>query len=321
MRYVALALGVLCALATAAVVLVVRSGSVSSVMHPASVTTSGTATGPGTTSPGENSTPSGGESGLPQVGIVTDSLKNFQEATSAYPAISVHFLSWGTPFPGAIVLDDRRLGATTLLVLEPQHVSLSGIAAGQEDAYLKAFASAERNLGLPILISYAPEANGSWYPWGANHITPTLYIEMWRRVHDVIQKNGGTKITWLWQMNVPWPTSEALSLLWPGSRYVNEVGIDGQITSFGETFSSVFGLSLTEIRRITGDPILLSEVAVKVGPEMPQVINTIFNGACHDHLEGVILFDVHKEWQFDGNAQAVAAFKRDATIGCRDMNS
>lgn len=317
MRIIALALGVVCALATAAVVLVVRSGSVSSVAHPASITSSTAATGPKATVPVVNGTPSAGGSRLPQVGIVTNSLKNFQKATAAYPTLSVHYLSWGTPFPSATILGDRRLGATTLLVLEPQRVSLSGIAAGQEDAYLKSFASAERNLGLPILISYAPEANGSWYQWGAHHISPALYIEMWRRVHDVIQENGGTKITWLWQMNVPWPHSEPMKLLWPGSRYVDEVGVDGQMTSPGETFSSAFGPSLTEIRSITNDPILISEVSVKVGPEMPRQMDSLFNGVCHEHLEGVILFDVHKEWQFDNNAPAVAAFKRGATSPCR----
>ena len=309
MRYVTLALGVVCALAAAVVIVVVRSGSVSSLMHPSRVTPALA-----------NSIRPPGGSGLPQVGVVTNSLKNFQDATSAYPTISVRFLSWGTPFPAATVLSNRRLGATTLLVLEPEHVSLPGIAAGQEDAYLKAFASAERSLDLPILISYAPEANGNWYSWGAQHITPTLYIQMWRHVHDVIQENGGTKITWLWQMNVPWPGSEAMSLLWPGSRYVNEVGIDGQIDPSEQTFSSVFDLSLTEMRSITDDPILLSEVAVKVGSAMPRAINSVFSGACHDHLEGLILFDVHSEWQFDDNAQAVAAFRRDATTSCQEMN-
>lgn len=317
MRLVALALGVVCAAVTAAVILVARSGSISSVLHPNSATLSATAIAPVTTSPVKNDTSSANGSGLPQVGVVTDSLENFQKATSAYPSISVHYLSWGTPFPAATILGDRRLGATTLLVLEPEHVSLSDVANGEADAYLKTFALAERNLGLPILLSYAPEANGSWYAWGAHHITPTLYIEMWRRVHDVIQENGGTKITWLWQMNVPWPNSEAMSLLWPGSHYVNEVGVDGQMTTPGETYSSVFGPSITEMRSITDDPIILSEVAVKVGPEMPQEISGLFNGACQDHLEGVIIFDVHKEWEFDGNAQAVDAFRRGATTGCR----
>ena len=317
MRFLALALGVVCALATAAVVLVVRSGSVSSVAHPPSVPSSGAAAGPEATFPAVNGTPSAGGSRLPQVGIVTNSLKNFQKATAAYPTISVHYLSWGSPFPAATILGDRRLGATTLLVLEPERVSLNGVAAGQEDAYLKSFASAERNLGLPILFSYAPEANGSWYQWGAGHITPALYIAMWRRVHDVIQENGGTKITWLWQMNVPWPGSEPMRLLWPGSRYVNEVGIDGQLASSNQTFSSVFGPSIADIRSITNDPILVSEVSVKVGPEMPQEIDSLFQGVCNEHLEGVILFDVHKEWQFDDDAQAVAAFKRGATSPCR----
>lgn len=316
MRFLALILGVVCALATAFGVLAVRSGSASRMLHPASAPSLRSQT----PAAGSSAQAAGNEpedkGARPQVGVVVDSLKNFQEATAAYPSLSVRYLSWGSSFPAATILSNRRLGATTLLELKPDGVSLSGIADGSEDAYLKAFAQADRKLGLPILLSFAPEANGSWYQWGAGHITPTLYIDMWRRVHDVILANGGTKITWLWQMNVPWTHSEAMSLLWPGRRYVDEVGIDGQMTTSGATFSSIFGPSLTVLRSITSDPILLSEVSVKAGPERPAEIASLFVGACHEHLEGVVVFDVHEEWQIDHDPASLAVFKRGATAGC-----
>lgn len=316
MRFVAIALGFICALATAAGVLIVRSGSVSSALHGTPAMPSGAASAGATSSSSQSAPTTTTGARLKQVGVVTNSLKDFQKATSAYPTMTVHYLWWGSPFPSATVFGDRRLGATTLLVLEPERVSLSSIAAGREDAYLKKFAKAERNLGLPILLSFGPEANGSWYPWGAHHVTPHLYIAMWRQVHDVIQADGGTKITWLWQMNTPWPQSEPMSLLWPGGKYVNEVGIDGQMTKTGATFSSVFDTSLTQMRSITSEPILISEVSVKVGTNTPKEIESLFDGACREHLNGVIIFDVHAEWQFDHDKQAVAAFRRAATTAC-----
>lgn len=310
MRLVTIVLGILCTLATGAAVLVVRSGSVSSILHVTNVAPSG--------SDSQSLVGSvAGKVGLPQDGVVTYNLLNFEKTTSVNVPIAVRFLSWGSPFPTATVLSNRSLGATTLLVLEPTDVNLAGIAAGRDDAYLIAFATAERHLGIPIMLSFAPEANGDWYQWGAHHITPSLFIDMWRHVHDVIQKNADSPITWLWQMNVQWPGSEAMSLLWPGRDYVNEVGIDGQLKSSGTTFASVFNPSIAQIRKITSDPIIISEVSVQVGPDAPKLITSLYIGACQEHLVGAVLFDVHKEWQIDADAQAVAAFRRAVTAKCR----
>lgn len=317
MRFVAIAMGILCALATAAGVAVVRAGSVSSLLHPDSASVPAKAATAGPISvPGASAGPAAGPARLQQVGVVTNSLTNFQKATSAYPSMTVHYLWWGSPFPAATILDDRRLGATTLLVLEPEHVGLNAIANGSEDAYLKRLAAAEHSLGLPILLSFAPEANGNWYPWGAHHITPALYIAMWRHVHNVINSSGGTKITWLWQMNTPWPQSVPMRLLWPGKAYVDEVGLDSQMRSPGETFSYVFDPSLAQVRAITSKPILISEISVRVGAGMPAEITSLFDGACQNHLKGVIIFDIHGDWQFDQDAKAVAAFKKGATSSC-----
>lgn len=317
MRFLAVVLGFLCAFGTAAVILIARTGSISSILHSASpaATVSAASAESAQASPGE-SQPASRDDRLADVGIVTNSLKDFQKVTSAYPSLTVNYLNWGSPFPTDTVLSNRRLGAKTLIVLEPERVSLPGIASGREDRYLENFAAAERKAGLPVLLSFGPEANGNWYPWGAHRITPALYVAMWHRVHDVIMRNGGTRITWVWQMNTPWPQSEPMSLLWPGKAYVDEVGLDSQMRSPGETFSDVFGPSLSQVRAITNKPILIGEVSVKVGAGMPAEIKSLFDGACQDHLIAVILFDIHSEWQFDNDAQAVAAYRKAATSPC-----
>jgi hypothetical protein len=245
----------------------------------------------------------------PRLGVVAYNLGQFDEATGVYPSISVHFIRWGASFPSAIVQQDHGLGITAMIVLEPSHVSLPGIAAGRDNAYLASWASADRELGLPVILSFAPEANGSWYPWGAGHISAGLYRAMWRHVHNEMLARGARHITWLWQVNSVWPGSEALKALWPGGAYVNEVGIDGQLNAPGDTFTSVFRQTISKVHSITTDPVMISEVAVARSKSRPGQITGLFAGAHRDGLAAVIFFDAHSRWQIDTDPAAVTAFR------------
>jgi hypothetical protein len=246
------------------------------------------------------------------VGVVSYNLPQFEKAAGIYPSITVKYIQWGSPFPAAEVRDNHGLGITMILVLEPSNTSLVGVADGADDAYLRSWGRADRELGLPVILSFAPEANGSWYQWGAGHITPKLYQEMWRRVHGELTVAGARQITWLWQVSAAWATSEPLSLLWPGNRYVTEAGIDGQLGNSAATFSSVFSQTVTQIRDITRKPIMLSEVAVNKSPARSAQITSLFSGARGDDLSALVLFDVHPRWQFDDDPAALEAFRKGA---------
>jgi hypothetical protein len=294
MRAAAVMTAVLCAVASALAVIGLRAlGGHTATPAPVAAQA--------TTSPQQH-TP-------PQLGVVAYNLAQFDENTGMYPSISVHFIQWGAPFPSAIVQQDHGLGITAMIVLEPNHVSLSGIAAGRSNAYLASWASADRELGLPVILSFAPEANGSWYPWGSGHIGAGLYRTMWRRVEDVMFAHGARRITWLWQVNSVWPGSEALKALWPGSAYVNEVGIDGQLSAPSDTFTSVFRRTISEVHAITSAPVMISEVAIARSKSRPGQITGLFAGADHNGLAAVIFFDAHSRWQIDTDPTAVAAFR------------
>jgi hypothetical protein len=290
---------VLCAAISAITVILLRNAG-------AHVGGSGTAAGTGsaaaTAAPRSVRTPL-------EIGVVTYDLTNFEKTSRVFPSIDVKYVQWGSPFPSTDVLQDHGLGLTTMIVLEPSHISAAGIVAGRDNAYLASWADADRKLGLPIILSFAPEANGSWYAWGAGHIKPDLFREMWRRVHDEVISDGGRNITWLWQINSVWPGSEPLTLLWPGGAYVNEVGIDGQLHTAKDSFDSVFGTSIAEVRSITSEPVMISEVAVSQNPARPTQITGLFRGAREDHLAALVLFDVHAEWQIDTYPSALAAFR------------
>jgi hypothetical protein len=245
----------------------------------------------------------------PKVGVISYNLQQFEKTSGIYPAVDVKFVQWGSAFPAAQIRKDYSLGVTTIIVLEPNGISLAGLANGDDDSYLRSWGRADGELELPVTLSFAPEANGSWYRWGARRISSVLYRNMWHRVHDVILRAGARRITWLWQVNSVWPGSEALRYLWPGSADIDEVGIDGQLSSPQSTFASVFDQTVTQLRDITRDPVMISEVAVGSDRARPAQITNLFMGARQARLAALVFFDAHSAWQFDHDPEALRAFR------------
>ena len=242
------------------------------------------------------------------LGIISYNLSLFVRETRIHPALTAKYIGWGTPFPAAEVQADHALGATTVIVLEPQGVSPRSIAAGHENAYLAGWAKAERKLDLPVIVSFAPEANGNWYPWGKGHISAALYKKMYRKVHNVLFRDGARRITWLWQVDRTSRKTERLSLLWPGRTYVSEVGIDGQLGTKTSTFYTVFAPTLAQIRRFTRIPVMLSEVAVAQEPARATQITRLFSAAHKERLTALDFFDV-KTWNFDHDRAVLNALR------------
>lgn len=250
-----------------------------------------------------------------KVGVATDNLGQFEKATTIYPSVAVNYVDWGTPFPAATVLGNHGIGVTTQLVLEPRKVNLRDIAAGRDNQFLASWAQADKRLGLPIILSFAPEANGGWYPWGDTHVTASVFRQAWREVHQVLYEDGARKITWMWQVNVIFPASEPLSELWPGGAYVNQVGIDGHLRKNGDTFSAVFGPTIEQLRTITKRPVVIGEIAVDRSKYRVRQINELFAGVCNDKIRRFVWFDIKRgevNFELEGDSAALTAFRKGA---------
>jgi hypothetical protein len=249
-----------------------------------------------------------------KVGVATDNLGQFEAATKVYPSVAVRYVTWGSAFPSATVLGYHGVGVATQIVLEPHGVRLSAIADGRDDGFLARWAAADKRLHYPpIILSFAPEGNGSWYTWGKGHVTPALFKKAFRRVHNVLVRDGARKISWLWQVNVIFPTSEPLSELYPGAAYVSQVGIDGQVHP-GETFGSVFGSTIRQLRTITNRSLAVGEIAVPRGKGRVARINELFAGVCRFRLARFVWFDIKRKtanFELEGDPSALAAFRKD----------
>ena len=247
----------------------------------------------------------------------------FTAATGVGPGLVVYYSGWQERFQAGFASQAARHGAVALVQMEPTGVSLAAIASGRYDAYLRSYAAAVKSFGRRVILSFGHEMNGYWYSWGYRHASPAVFVAAWRHVVTVFRRQGAKNVTWLWTVNITDTRGEIPSPApwWPGSRYVNMVGIDGYYLKPGWTFASLFGPTIKAVRALTLDPVLISETGAAPAVGQPAKIADLFAGVRAYGLLGFVWFDAiaHRElprygvrdWQLTGPA-AFAAFRRGA---------
>jgi beta-mannanase len=143
--------------------------------------------------------------------------------------------------------------------------SMTDIANGKYDAYLTSFAKSIAAYGKPTWVTFAHEQNGNWYPWGhggSEGTTDAQWVATWKHVHDVMNASA-TNIKWVWAPNVEPNCCALASATWPGTNYVDIVGIDGYLRSASDTYSGVFGSTVSHIKAFSGTkPIWIAETGI-----------------------------------------------------------
>ena len=247
-------------------------------------------------------------------------IPTFARDTGHWPQIVSYYSGWQSPFAASFAAQAYAHGAKTLVQITPRHVALADIAAGRWDGYLRRYALAVRRFGHPVIISFGQEMNGSWYPWGWTHTQPATFAAAWRHIWQMFRKSGTRNVVWLWDVNHISPRGMAglLPADWPGSRYVDWVGLDSYLYTPGATYASQVASDVRQIRELTHKPLLLAETAV--GPRtgnVPAGIASLFAGARRDHLLGLVWFDQHQQgsalredWRLEDSPAALSAFRR-----------
>jgi len=244
-------------------------------------------------------------------------VQRFANAVGRRPNIVLAYSAWLQPFDTGFARMLADHGAEPLIQIEPDNASLASITAGRYDAYLRSYATAVRESGGPVILSFAPEANGSWYPWGWTQASPADWTAAWRHVVTVFRHQRADNVTWLWTVNISYPGSGPLRAYWPGAAYVDWAGIDGYYTSRTDTFASLFGRTLRAIRHLTTKPMLIAETAAGQIAGQARIIPGLFTGIRRHKLLGLVWFDQaqydglhHQDWQLEGHRAAIATFRR-----------
>ncbi len=202
---------------------------------------------------------------------------------------------------------------------QPEY-SLSHILEGDYDAYIDEWATGLADNGQPVLLRFAHEANGDWYPWSEtrNGNAPGEYVETWRYVHDRFEQAGADNVIWVWGPNVNPFDSWPMEQVYPGDDYVDLVGLVGYWGHFGETpsevgtFDSVFGASIEEVQSITQKPIFISETAAtEEGGFKAEWIDEFLTAVAErQDVVGFIWFEVDKEadWRVSSSPESLEHF-------------
>jgi beta-mannanase len=155
--------------------------------------------------------------------------------------------------------------------------------------------------------------NGSWYPWGYEHTSPSESVAAWRHIVKVFRAAGANNITWLWTVSSTAGEGKPVAnpdAWWPGSEYVTWVGVDGYYYRPNETFTTLFDPTIADIRKVTGLPILIA--ATGAAPQAGQAakIANLLAGVKANRLLGFVWFDAKgsEDWRIDTSA-AIVAFR------------
>jgi len=245
-------------------------------------------------------------------------VSDFAQDIGAQPRLVVYYSKWGQAFQRGFARQVHLHGGKPLVQMDPRQVSISGIAAGQQNAYLNTFAAQVREYKYPVVISFGQEMNGSWYPWGAGHVRPTVFVAAWKHIVNLFEADKVRNVTWLWDVNCRVAGTFPIQAWWPGKRYVTWVGIDGYYAYKSDTFYKLFHSTISEARKLTDRPILIGETAAGPIADKMTKIPDLFRGIRHFKLLGFVWFDqaqkgqpYAQDWRLEGNLPALRLFGRE----------
>jgi len=268
----------------------------------------------------------------PLEGVVSGDPAGFDAATGTRAQLVASYVSMASPLAPSFLHSVMRVdgSATPVIEIEPPG-GLAGFPSAADTTWLKALAGQIAALARPVWISFAPEADGSWYPWGQN---PRGFIVAWKQVRQAI---SSPYVTWLWQMSALGSSSPTniMTSYWPGSSEVDIVGLDGYLYAPGDTFARRFGSvptataagtgTLGQVRAVWGGPVIIAETAVspllntaaKPAGQAAGVTDLV-QGVGINGLLGLVYFDLDactqgcgpykQDFRLESNAAALAAF-------------
>jgi hypothetical protein len=192
---------------------------------------------------------------------------------------------------------------------------LSNIIDGKFDSYIRAWARSLAAWKHPVLIRFAQEMDGNWFPWSdyanGNHAGES--IQAWRHVYRIFELAGATNVKWVWS------PAFASTATFPGADYVNVLAATCQnggkrlFARGWQSFAGGCGKTVTRLHSIAPRlPVQLAEVATaEAGGSKAQWIRQMWAYlGQHPEVTSIVWFNLVKEtdWRINSSASAQRAF-------------
>src|ERR1700759_1757700 len=222
-------------------------------------------------------------------------VSSFRKASGTSPDLVMYYSGWYESFQTAFVKKAAADGAVPLIQIDPTGINVASIASGKYDGYLSSYAVAVKAYHGPIVLGFGHEMNGSWSSWGYTHTSPETFVKDWQHIVKVFRALGATNVTWMWTVNIINDTQQGQipspKAWWPGSAYVNWVGIDGYYLKPNWQFAPLFGPTIAAVRELTSAPILIGETGGVPQAGQAAKAAAMFAGVKAYGLLGLVYFD------------------------------
>jgi beta-mannanase len=237
------------------------------------------------------------------------------------------FVHWGNEnaFPADIGADVKAKGQVLTIFWEAMdyngdptaqpRFSYAAILRGDWDAYMQSFALDAKKYGGPIILIPFEEMNGDWYPWSGteNGNTAEEETRAYQHIHDMFTLVPNVKFGWdVNSDSVPDSAGNTLEDYYPGSAYVDYVGVDGfNDANPWMSFNDIFASTLSRLS-VYRKPLFIFSFASAEGRAKPTWIESAMQSIKDTPLiTGWIWFNENKEknWLVNSDAASLQAFK------------
>ena len=175
-------------------------------------------------------------------------VNDYKASTGSKPSLWTIWSDWGDRggrancvkgvgtcgFPTELANKLRQRGVTPFIWWQPNdpanlgsslYAGYQNIIKGKHDTYIRDWAKAAKAFGRPVVVRFAHEMNGNWFPWSiGNHgNTPGGFVKAWRHVVNEVRAVGARNVKFLWS---PYNAeSGGYAPFYPGNAYVDYVGV------------------------------------------------------------------------------------------------
>jgi hypothetical protein len=197
-------------------------------------------------------------------------IDRFARLAGRPPVLVSYYKPWDyVPFEADELQAIWDRGAVPMITWEPlsyegRKFPLRQIQRGSFDEYVRESARAAAAWGKPILLRFAHEMNGNWYPWGRGVEGNNSYRlkAVWRRLVGIFRTQGADNVQWVWTPNVNTGGDFPFRDLYPGDAWVDWVGFDGfnwALRGEWNSFTDIVDNSYEEMAQLTSRPMIVAE--------------------------------------------------------------
>jgi hypothetical protein len=228
------------------------------------------------------------------------------------------FTNWENAFFPAMARDVLAGDRLPLISWQPERQSVAAIAAGEHDAYVRAWArDVARAPGL-VYVRPFPEMNGDWVPWNGD---PATFRAAWRHVAALFAEEGADNVRWVFSPNVtdePRTEANRMELYYPGDDVVDLFGLSGY--NWGTTrphigwrsFETIFERAYERVTALADKDVWLAEIASsEEGGDKSEWVRDMFASTAFPAVRAIVWFDEDKEadWRLRSRAEVIEAFR------------